>query len=625
MTQHAQRPAANGHGRATGRFDLGPTGELRPVAWTDRPESGDADSFLARAMAINEVAEDLAGEFMLRPLLERILQRSAELMGCDAGSISSVDEAVGTYRKEADIGIRCRSGQEFPLSEGMTGEVVRRRGPVWVDRYESVTGGHISAEERATLKSVIGVPLEWRGRIIGACVLFTRDPDRRFDEEDAQLLSMFARHAALALANAKTYEAAEEKAQASAAVAERNRVLREIQDQLGQGVVGLLSHLARADKAVDTPGGVREAVSDARSVTNAMATSIRHTLLGLAVSPLEGRSLEDALRAELDWATSVRAMDARLVVAGTRVVIDHRLAHEALRISQEAIANVVRHANASRVRVGLVYGSTALSLLVQDDGQGFDRGESGDVDGLGLRRISERALGVGGSVTIDSVPGWGTSVRASLPYLRPKERARSLIEVVLVDPYPSTRAGMARLLSWSDPAISVVMEVAGVSEACASMTASGADVVVLGPHIPAPPARAVERLRHGLDVAVVVVASDLDPSTVTAALDAGASACVDAASDGGQLADAVLAVARGQAVVAPSVRSESRESARDNGVRLTSREREVRALVEKGLTDKAIAERLVISVKTVEKHVSAVLHKTHHRSRVELVAELRKR
>ncbi len=70
----------------------------------------------ARAGKLIAVAEDLAGEFSLRPLLERILQRCTELLGCDAGSICSVDEAAGTYRKEADIGVACQSGRVFPLT-----------------------------------------------------------------------------------------------------------------------------------------------------------------------------------------------------------------------------------------------------------------------------------------------------------------------------------------------------------------------------------------------------------------------------------------------------------------------------------------------------------------------------
>ena len=67
-----------------------------------------------RAPQAIAVAEELAGEFSLRPLLEQILRRSTELLGCDAGSICSVDEAAGTYRKEADIGVR------LPLGRGLS-------------------------------------------------------------------------------------------------------------------------------------------------------------------------------------------------------------------------------------------------------------------------------------------------------------------------------------------------------------------------------------------------------------------------------------------------------------------------------------------------------------------------
>ena len=91
--------------------------------------SPDERAMAARAGKLIAVAEDLAGEFSLRPLLERILRRCTELLGCDAGSICSVDEAAGTYRKEADIGVACQSGRVFPLTEGMTGAVVARRAP----------------------------------------------------------------------------------------------------------------------------------------------------------------------------------------------------------------------------------------------------------------------------------------------------------------------------------------------------------------------------------------------------------------------------------------------------------------------------------------------------------------
>jgi len=103
---------------------------------------------------------------------------------------------------------------------------------------------------------------------------------------------------------------------------------------------------------------------------------------------------------------------------------------------------------------------------------------------------------------------------------------------------------------------------------------------------------------------------------VAEALAAGATCCVTASVDGPTLANAVLSASRGQTVAPRAEVWESRLVAEEGG--LTSRQREVRALLEQGLPDKAIAQRLVISVKTVEKHVGAVLRKTGARNRTEL-------
>jgi GAF domain-containing protein len=251
----------------------------------------------ARAAGLIAVAEDLAGEFSLRPLLERILRRCTELLGCDAGSICSVDEAAGTYRKEADIGVACQSGRVFPLTEGMTGAVVARRGPIWFARYDDVHGGHVADQERATLCGVIGVPLEWRGRIIGACIVFSRDSRRTFGHDDAELLQLFAKHAAIALANARMHEAAEERARAEAAAAERDRLLGEVHDSLAQRLVSVRVHLETAERSLAAEAGDPAAVAavaahlqQASVAARDALAEARMTLLGLAASPLDGKT-----------------------------------------------------------------------------------------------------------------------------------------------------------------------------------------------------------------------------------------------------------------------------------------------------------------------------------------------
>ncbi len=579
-------------------------------------------SLRARVEALNAIAEDLAGELMLRPLLERILHRCTEIMDCDAGSISSVDEAAGVYRKEADIGIRCQSGQAFPLTEGMTGAVVRRRGPVWFERYEDVAGGHIHPEDRRALKGVIGVPLEWRGRIIGACVVFSRREDRHFSAEDADLLRLFGKHAAIALANAMTHEAAEERARAQAAATERARLLNDVHECLAQGLVGVLQELDQADSQISSESGVTPSqLSQIRESVSETVASVRRTLLGFATSPLEGRSLEDVLRAELQWAERASKWDSRLSVAGVRVPLEHALAHEVLGVAQEAILNIVQHARAETVRIGLVYDSAAVSLLVQDDGKGFERSPRDGAAGLGLHRMAARVRNVGGSIEIDSVPGWGTRVRARFPYSRTRRPNGDLVHVLIVDPVPMTRAGLARLLAWSEPAIYIAGEVGSVDEAITRMQSWTTDVVLLGPSLGGAYKDLMNQvLSADVDMKTVVVSRAGNPDMVADAISAGATGWVEADADGPTLAHAVVAASFGRVVVPESTRSDSRPRRQSTVSQLTAREREVRALVEQGLTDRAIANKLSISVKTAEKHVGAILRKTAMRSRTELLA-----
>ena len=116
------------------------------------------------------------------------------------------------------------------------------------DDYADVPGGHVRPEDRGALEGVIGVPIWWRGAIVGSCVVFTRDPSRSFLPADAELLELFAKHAAIAITNARLHEAAEANARAEAAAAERNRMAREVHDGVAQGLVSVLLQLRAATR-----------------------------------------------------------------------------------------------------------------------------------------------------------------------------------------------------------------------------------------------------------------------------------------------------------------------------------------------------------------------------------------
>ena len=585
--------------------DPGPPGPP-PQRQQSRQSRQGRQSAAARAAGLIAVAEDLAGEFSLHPLLERILRRCTELLDCHAGSICSVDEAAGTYRKEADIGVACQSGRVFPLTEGMTGAVVARRGPVWFARYDEVHGGHVAPRDRATLRGVIGVPLEWRGRIIGACVVFSRDEHRVFGPDDAELLELFARHAAIALATARMHEAAEERARAEATAAERDRLLGEVHDSLAQRLVSIRVHVEA--------GQLEEAGTAAR---DALAET-RLTLLGLASSPLNGQALDAALRSEAAWAQSIGGLEVRYVSAGTPAAMDDRLADGVLRVAREALTNIVRHAQARSVRLGLMYEQTAVTLLVQDDGQGFDPTAGWPGDRFGLRALTERARVLGATADVDSLAGWGTRIRARFPYRPSAEQAVPRLRVLIAVARPLLRAGAARLLSGTDPGLEVIGEAATAQQALDACADLRPDVVLadLGLDVTA------LLLSAHPDLAVVGLSETGDEKLVASAIRAGARGCVDTGADGPELARAVIAAGRGQAILSGPALQRLHRGLRDDesGPALTERERQVRSLMERGLPDKLIAEQLVLSIRTVEKHAGAVLRKTGARNRTELAA-----
>jgi signal transduction histidine kinase/DNA-binding NarL/FixJ family response regulator len=592
----------------------------------------------ARAEALTAVVEDLAGELSLRPLLERILRRSTELLGCDAGSICLVDEGAGVYRKEADIGIACQSGKVFPLTEGTTGAVVARRGPVIFEDYGDVPGGHVRLEDRDELKGVIGVPIWWRGAIVGSCVVFTRDPDREFVHEDAELLELFAKHAAIAITNARLHEAAESEARAEAAAAERNRMAREVHDTVAQGLVSVLLQIRAAQGSIadGRPDGAISALAEARSAAEAVFEETRRSVLGLAPSPLEGRSLEEALELEIAWANRTGVLDARLVTAGSRVVPAPDVAHTLFRIAQEALTNAIRHARATSVRVGLVYSPTGVSLLVQDDGAGFDRtqvAEDGAVHALGLGGMAERARLLGGTLELDSTPGWGTRIRAWIPSASDvpddADLPGRLVRVLVVDDHAVTRAGIVQVLSMSDPALQVVGEAESGEQAVSAWRTLRPDVVLMDLQmLDGDGIDAIARIRaEDASASIVAVSAFASDDLVAGAFRAGARGYLGKEASGLELVRAVRAASRGEMVVSGEAveRLHAHLNGADGVRGLTERERQVLVLLERGSTDREIAAALSISVKTVEKHVGSILRKLGAHNRTQAVARARER
>ena len=364
---------------------------------------------------LQALAEDLSEEVEVGPLLDRILTHSTRLLDGAAGSISLVDENAGYYRKAADLGVACSSGQVFPLDEGVTGQVVAERRPVVLDRYAAVTGGHLPSGDPVAEGGVVAVPIWWRDAIIGADVVFA-GRRRQFTTTEVDRLETVAQVAAVAITNARRQAEAEAEARRSTAADERDAATR------GLATVLLELRAAEEDLAwervpASEQAGVRQGLDRARDAVEEGLAELRRRA-GPRGAMAE-RSLVEALRQESGWATRTGRIQVRVSVAGDERELPVQSSQAVLRIAREALTNAAVHAAPSLFRLGLVYGHAGLTLLALDDGRGFDLASGGRVDvatGSGLRRMAEEARSVRGTFSAESVPGWGTVIRAHVPY-----------------------------------------------------------------------------------------------------------------------------------------------------------------------------------------------------------------
>jgi DNA-binding NarL/FixJ family response regulator len=175
------------------------------------------------------------------------------------------------------------------------------------------------------------------------------------------------------------------------------------------------------------------------------------------------------------------------------------------------------------------------------------------------------------------------------------------------------RAGISGVLSLADSPLVVLREASSVEETCEAVRRLEPDVVLAGGSLMLEAIARLSSLRPAQ--AIVAIVRSHDVAAVDEALRAGATACAEIHADSASLAAVVAEAASGRTVIPRRT-----EWGSGTALRLSAREQQVLGLVEEGLTDRSIAMRLGVSVKTVEKHVGSLLRKTGARSRVEVLA-----
>jgi len=405
----------------------------------------------------------------LRALMGEVAVMLREALGCDAVGIRLRDgedfpyfetqgfpaafvKAENGLCSRDDKGELARDRQGDPVMECLCGNVLRgrfdpaqpgftSRGSFWTNRITKLPGGPSEAGPPTCArnrchgegyKSVALIPLRAGGDTLGLLQFNDRRPDR-FSPEKIAHLEQLADHLASALARLQAEEGLSRSRQALRALMgridrdredTRTRIAREIHDNLGHALTDLRLDLGWVARQLGKAGyssrsALHKRIASMSQRVEGEMRFVREVATDLRPPVLDTLGLAAAIEWQAGQFYQRAGIACDLNVPDRLPALDSLKVTAMFRIFQEILANIVRHAQATRAEVRLTAQAGRLTLRVGDNGRGITPEQQSDPKALGLLGMRERAAAQGGEVTIEGARGRGTVVTVSLPILPP--------------------------------------------------------------------------------------------------------------------------------------------------------------------------------------------------------------
>lgn len=368
----------------------------------------------------NDVAIAANTTLELEGILATTLDRMMLHYRALSGQIFLMEEETGDVRmamQRGDLKAFYWEKDAFPLGAGLVGRASASKKLTVVINPAAEPGFDDDAFRANGLRMMIGIPLNSKGRVLGVMMLSSTEVIDFTDRQMALLESV-----GLSVGTAVENGLLHRKAQRLAVMEERERIGMDLHDGIIQSIyaVGLSLEEGLMEMAATNPEA-RSKLERAISGLNAVIRDIREYITDLRPK----RFIFDNLAVGLD-------MLIREFCVNTPISAEAELSEEAGRwlapaaadalfhIAQEALANIARHARATRLRVSLAQVGDRVVLEVADNGHGFEPSQKVTVETHGLANMEERARAVSGTMTIASVLGKGTTVQVAIPRIRPQ-------------------------------------------------------------------------------------------------------------------------------------------------------------------------------------------------------------
>ena len=367
-------------------------------------------------LALHSAGLDVTAALTLDVVLKRVVEQARNLVGAKYGAVSVIDKdnhIVSFITSGISPEERAAIGPP-PVGHGLLGVVLHHGKHLRLADLTAHPQSHGFPANHPPMHSLLAVPIPCKGPFLGNLYLTEKLEPGTFSAADEETLVRFALPAALAIDNAHLHEQV-----AGLAVAqERLHIAHEMHDGLAQ-ILGYVNTKVQAAEAYLKREKPEEAAAQLRELAAAAREAygdVRESIVGLRTLPGDGRVLTDVLEEYLvQWESMSRVSTSLRADSSVKLRPSQEL--QVVRIVQEALTNVRKHAKASHARVEMRRQDGMLVTVVADDGVGFSESARGrgDFPKFGLSTMRERAESIGGTLTIESAAGQGTAVRFMLP------------------------------------------------------------------------------------------------------------------------------------------------------------------------------------------------------------------
>ncbi|MBN1201027.1 MAG: GAF domain-containing sensor histidine kinase [Anaerolineae bacterium] len=364
--------------------------------------------------ALSRAAAAVAGDLNLPRTLHTITDIARELVGARYAALGVPDETglMKTFITSGMAPDQVRAMEHEPRGLGLLGAVLASDTPIRLDDLTTDPRSVGFPAHHPPMARFLGVPIVSRGERLGNLYLTDPVDSKPFSEDDERLIVLLAKHAAIAIENARLSE----QLQSAVLSQERERIGMELHDGVIQSVyaAGMKLEILRGQFPMTSEQETQYhgIIDDLNHIIEDIRLYIRDLRSARFEQATFGQRLENLAQHFRDFARVDVVVD---VPESLRTLTDQQR-HSLTQIVREALSNVARHANATQVHVTIREVKNNLVLTIEDNGQGFDPGALKDPTSFGLRNMEQRARRLGGQFVIDSAAGEGTTLTTRIPF-----------------------------------------------------------------------------------------------------------------------------------------------------------------------------------------------------------------